>query len=216
MPTTIPGRSAAPAAHADVAHRLDRLASAEREAQAVGDRRRALRLALRRQRVAAAAERLVGDDQRASTAVGADRIATQASLPSSREAAGTAGRRDYAALAPLAGITPAAYEALDHRGRLAARLAIDRELDGRRPGPAPAPAQRQHDVAGASANPRKPAQPVGPAARRRDGRAAASESPVLRRERQFAAWRAARTSGASPVPAGSPDGDRAPVARDGP
>jgi hypothetical protein len=60
----------------------------------------------------------------------------QAALAPARSRSGVGGpadgRRNYAALAALAGYGPAEYERLDPRARRAARLEIDRELGMRR------------------------------------------------------------------------------------
>ena len=63
---------------------------------------------------------------------------SQTALPADGRARGSEGgsraheRRDYAALAALAGYGREQYERLDPRGRRAARLEIDRELGLRR------------------------------------------------------------------------------------
>jgi hypothetical protein len=128
------------------------LARLEREralALARGDGRRAARLGSRGARVRGeidrdqgelnAAQRIVAEAEQAQRRTGRpytperrdahDRfLDAQATLPARGRAGGTGERRDYAALAGLAGYGREEYRRLDPRRRLAARAEIDREL----------------------------------------------------------------------------------------
>jgi hypothetical protein len=176
--------------------RLDRLRAEQRAARAVGDGRRSALLGVRIDRVegeVSADEALVRRSRlgrRAKGGPSAGWLDAQARLPSSREPARGRPRRDYGALAGLAGITPADYEALDEQRRRVTRRAIDRQLDERwgviqARVAAPAP---------------RPGSPLGRGQRRRGPGPlqTKAESPVLRRERQFAGWRAAPRRPATP------------------
>ena len=151
---------------------LARLGERRDAAVAAGDTRRAVRLAYRAARVARNAERehagLVAARRTidATAAGGLHGFGTeqlrereqfleaQALLLSSaqRSGEGDLDRRDYPALAGLAGYGPREYERLHARDRRAARLRIDRELAARvvaggdRPH-VPAGAEREHGVA---------------------------------------------------------------------
>ena len=179
--------------------RLDRLRRERAAAERAGDRRRSAQLGVRAGRVAqevATDERLLRSAaplQRRRPAITASWLDEQARRPSSREQSRGRPRRDYAALAGLAGMTPTAYRELDPQAQRAARLAIDRELDhrhaelearatGPRPVPRPGPSQ------GERRPPPRPDPSPGP----RRSASGPPESVVLRRERQFAGWRAAR------------------------
>ncbi len=130
---------------------LARLGERRDAAVSEGDTRRAVRLAHRGARVGRNAERAHRGLQAARRTVDAiapdqpDHFSTeqlrererfleaQALLLSSaqRSGAGDLARRDYPALAGLAGLGPRKYEGLHARGKRAARLQIDRELDAR-------------------------------------------------------------------------------------
>jgi hypothetical protein len=167
--------------------RLDRLRAEQRAARANGDGRRSASLGVRIDRV----EREVAGDEalvrrsrlgkRAGGGPNAEWLDAQARLPSSRELAHGRPRRDYAALAGLAGLNRGDYQALDAQRRRAVRLTIDRELD-QRWGAVQARAAAPFPRRTGAPRPSRP-RPGPPTAR--------PESPVLRRERQFAGWRAA-------------------------
>ncbi|MGD0452742.1 MAG: hypothetical protein ABSB69_04035 [Solirubrobacteraceae bacterium] len=133
--------------------RLERLGSERGKALAGGDTRRAAELGHRGDRVRAqieheqralnSAQRSVRDGEQARRRTGQahtrerrdaqDRfLDVQAALPASAEARRGRERRDYAALAGLAGYGRAEYERLAPRPQRAARLEIDRELALRR------------------------------------------------------------------------------------
>jgi hypothetical protein len=175
--------------------RSDRLREHSANAREAGDQRRA---ALLDARQTGLAERIAADEGllrqtrpfgRHPAEATAAMLDEQARRPSSRERAGGRQRRDYEALAGLAGLTPTAYRESDVRAQRAARLSIDRELD------------RRHAVlqARAAHPPTRTAPLADEAARSPRGRASAArrpgpprpESVVLRRERQFAGWRTA-------------------------
>jgi hypothetical protein len=130
---------------------LERLRNARGRALAAGDTRRASELAHRAERVEqqiggeqaelSAARRVAGDGEHTLRATGRvysrvqgedrDRfLDEQASLPAGARAreSGSGKRRDYAALAALAGYGRVEYEQLGPAGRRAARLQVDREL----------------------------------------------------------------------------------------
>ncbi len=133
---------------------LERVRGEHGRALAGGDARRAAELAHRAQRIEGdigreqrelnLAKRMLGSDGQtrgARNPLGPEQVEArerfldaQAALPGSREALGeTAGRRrEYVALAGLAGYGQREYERLDPRGQRAARLEIDRELALRR------------------------------------------------------------------------------------
>ena len=123
-----------------------RLARLEREharALAAGDKRRAAGLQRRagdlRGRLTARAEARGSGD----APLGERLLDEQTRLPAARQPRPPGvPRRDYAALAPLAGMPPGAYAVLSAAEQRKARLAIDRELDARRRpgGPWPGPA----------------------------------------------------------------------------
>jgi hypothetical protein len=133
--------------------RLQRVRAALGEAVAVGDARRAARLGMRAQHVERelerqqrerdAAQRAAADGDRMRRQTGAvytraqaqERVRfldAQAALPARGRRNVAGERRDYAALAGLAGCGPQQYERLDPRHRREARLQIDRELALRR------------------------------------------------------------------------------------
>lgn len=128
---------------------LERISRAHGEALAAGDPKRAARLIARRDRVTgelrAGANQPVGGGQmgndrpdgRRDTGPLATRGAfldAQAKLPARGARDGSGQRRDYASLAPLAGLARAEYEQLGPARQRAARLEIDRELAARREG----------------------------------------------------------------------------------
>jgi hypothetical protein len=126
--------------------RSARIHSEQASAQQSGERRRAERLALRGARVDHELDRARDGLDRtrgaaAGTSPGASRsrerarfLDLQAQLPGVIDAhrARERVRRDYVALAGLAGLAPRDYEALGPGQQRAARLAIDRELTVRR------------------------------------------------------------------------------------
>jgi hypothetical protein len=126
--------------------RLERLERERRAAQQGGERRRAARLAIRRDRLAhevGADEDVVAagalPERRRGTAASRDRVAERArflDLQASLPAAATRGvgstRRDYPALAGLVRRSRAEYERLAPGEQRAVRLEIDRELAARR------------------------------------------------------------------------------------
>jgi hypothetical protein len=117
---------------------LERIDRARAEAQSAGDGRRATRLSVRGERVRAQIERRsqsvevechrASEDGLKESSAYLDR---QAELPSAGRADPSGMRRDYVALAALAGYDRAEFEQLDPQRRRAARLEIDRELDQR-------------------------------------------------------------------------------------
>jgi hypothetical protein len=133
--------------------RLQRMGRERADAVAGGDTRRAAELGHREARVREqleheqealnAAQRLVREGEQAQRRGGEthsrerrearDRfLDEQAALPSAAAARRGDGRRDYAALAGVAGYGREEYERLDPRRQRAARLEIDRELALRR------------------------------------------------------------------------------------
>ncbi len=147
-----------PRAQAQVGARqaqLNRIRHAQARAAGAGDTRRAAALAVRAQRVedevtraqarVNAARQTASAGERALRATGkpytreqlAERgrfLDAQAALPASAQPASAQSppRRDYAALASLAGYAREQYQQLDPRRRREARLQIDRELAQRR------------------------------------------------------------------------------------
>lgn len=132
---------------------LERVRRHQGPALAAADSRRAARLAIRAERLEDeiareqlglnSARRVASDGERArGREVGtAERreertrfLDAQAALPAAAMASGLAAsaRRDYSALAGLAGYGPREYERLDPQGRRAARVKIDRELASRK------------------------------------------------------------------------------------
>ncbi len=132
---------------------LARVRGARREAIAAGDKRRAALLGVREGRIAGEIERgeLALSQARRTVAASesvrrrtgeshtreqreelARLLDTQAALPAGGRAGENGQRRDYAALAGLAGHRRAEYERLDPRRRREARVQIDRELAKRR------------------------------------------------------------------------------------
>lgn len=131
---------------------LARVQRAHERANVAGDGRGAAKLGLRAQRIAGAIAHEENALQRAQNTVAAgsrrrtgDRRYTreqlderaqlldaQAALPRAGRRGAGGERRDYAALAGLAGYGPAAYEQLHPREQRQARLQIDRELAMRR------------------------------------------------------------------------------------
>jgi hypothetical protein len=133
--------------------RLQRLDRERVRALAAGDARRALELAHRTERVRGeadhaqqalgAAQRVTRAGQQAHRRTGvvysSERreqqsrlLDAQAALPARGRPSATGERRDYPALAALAGYTREEYGRLDPRGQRAARVEIDRELAQRR------------------------------------------------------------------------------------
>lgn len=147
---------AAPEMQRDLAGRRAQLARLGREraaALAGGDTRRSAELGHRadrvqgeidsRQAALSAAQRAVRESEQSQRRTGAPHsrerrdaherfLDAQAALPAGGRAGAGGERRDYAALAGLAGYARAQYERLDHRGQRAARVEIDRELALRR------------------------------------------------------------------------------------
>jgi hypothetical protein len=138
---------------ADERARLERMGRERADALAGGDTRRAAELGHREARVRgeiereqealSSAQRIVREGEQAQRRGGEahsrerreahDRfLDAQAALPAGTAARRGEERRDYAALAALAGYGRAEYERLDPRRRRAARLEIDRELALRR------------------------------------------------------------------------------------
>jgi uncharacterized membrane protein YgcG len=131
---------------------LDRVESERARALASGDGRRGAELGHRAERIEAdagrsqqglnAARDLAGSGQQAKGILhGSEQwqnrsrfLDAQAALAAGAQALGPrAGeRRDYPALSGLAGFSREEYERLDPRGRRAARLQVDRELQARR------------------------------------------------------------------------------------
>jgi hypothetical protein len=132
---------------------LARIQGASADATAAGDTRRAVELGAREQRVAgeiaaeqdtlSRARRAVADGENAKRRTGqphtreqleerARFLDAQAALPAAGRVGANGERRDYAALAGLAGQGRGEYERLDPRGRREARARIDRELAMRR------------------------------------------------------------------------------------
>jgi hypothetical protein len=178
---------------------LTRVTTQHREALAAGDGRRAATLEQRSQRIeadiergradAVAARRLVvetrsGQDGAAASArLGEQKrfLDAQAALaPSTRAVRAGAQRRDYAALAGLAGYAPHEYKRLDAPAKRQARLEIDRELSSRT-------AVRRESTA------REVSDPIGREVRdrreRRHGPATPSDSSVMADIREVAARR---------------------------
>jgi hypothetical protein len=147
---------AAPATQRELADKraqLERVTRARKEALAGGDTRRGSELAQREARVRgeiereqtalSTAQRAVRDAEQARRRTGEVHtperreaqerfLDAQAALPSSSQARRGGERRDYAALAGLAGHGREEYEQMDSRPQRAARLEIDRELALRR------------------------------------------------------------------------------------
>jgi hypothetical protein len=132
---------------------LARVTGARGEAVAAGDARREARLGVRERRVAgdiareedalARSRRTVADADTAQRRTGgahtreqreerAGLLDAQMALPAAGRASASGERRDYAALAGLAGHGRDEYERLDPRHRREARAQIDRELAMRR------------------------------------------------------------------------------------
>jgi hypothetical protein len=132
---------------------LARVQGARGDAVAAGDTRRAARLGVRERRIAGEIAREEGALGRArATVADADAaqrrtgqphtreqreerarlLDAQAALPAAGRASASGERRDYAALAGLAGHGRDEYERLDPRRRREARAQIDRELAMRR------------------------------------------------------------------------------------
>jgi hypothetical protein len=148
--------AAAPETQREIAGKrgqLERVAGARRDALAAGDLRRVAELTRREARVRgelereqsalSAAQRTARDGEQAQRRTGethtrerreaqARFLDAQARLPSSLQAHGGGERRDYTALAGLAGYGRQEYRQLDARRQRAARLEIDRELALRR------------------------------------------------------------------------------------
>ena len=132
---------------------LARVQRERKDATAAGNMRRAAELGAREQRIAGEiageenalrqARRTVADSDSAKRRTGethtreqreerARFLDVQAALPAAARASANGERRDYAALAGLAGYGRDAYERLDPRHRREARARIDRELAMRR------------------------------------------------------------------------------------
>jgi hypothetical protein len=132
---------------------LARVQGARGDAATTGDRRRAARLGARERRIAgeiareedalARARATVAESDTAQRRTGrahtreqreerARLLDAQAALPAAGRASASGERRDYAALAGLAGHGRDEYERLDPRRRREARAQIDRELAMRR------------------------------------------------------------------------------------
>jgi hypothetical protein len=128
---------------------LERVRRGGELALAGGDRRRAAKLAVRGQRIEGEiaregrllsdARRTIADGERARRNTGSAHtreqrekrarfLDEQAALPASSQRQAGMQRRDYAALAGLAGYEREQYERLDSAARRQARLRIDREL----------------------------------------------------------------------------------------
>jgi hypothetical protein len=129
---------------------LERIGRERAGALTVGDRRRAVELGSRESRVRGELEneqeslnrsrRLAGEGERLRHRKGSEAYSrermdeqrhfldAQAALPAAARARGPEQRRDYAALAALAGYRHGEYERLDPPEQRAARLEIDREL----------------------------------------------------------------------------------------
>ena len=192
---------------------LARITRAREEALSSGDRRRVLRLDVRRDRVATevAQSESVADAGRhgAPKRYGRPRsdspkrldalagfLDGQARLPprGARDSRGL--RRDYTALAGLAGLTAGAYRALDPGARRAARLEIDRELAVRRGGKPVAldrPAEAPRTAGESASRPRSGGEQTPRTGRAVDARPARrgveSESEVMRDIREVEAGR---------------------------
>jgi len=132
---------------------LERVRSAREHAIAVGNARKAVELGVRERRIAERiageedtlrrAQRIVADSESAKRRTGATHtreqhaeragfLDAQAALPAAGRANADGERRDYAALAGLAGHGREDYERLDPQRRRAACAQIDRELATRR------------------------------------------------------------------------------------
>jgi len=137
--------------HRERRERLARISAAQAEALGSGDRKRAARLALRRERVAHEIEQLEhesgGARTRARVNGGSSReggrgsvrrqgafLDAQAELPPRGLSDAGGRRRDYPALAALAGMSRINYEGLASGPQRMARLEIDRQLAARREG----------------------------------------------------------------------------------
>ncbi|HTB70276.1 MAG TPA: hypothetical protein VK707_04795 [Solirubrobacteraceae bacterium] len=132
--------------------RLGRIRGERAAAATAGDRRRAVKLDSRAARIELGAGAARGERDRLSRALSAGRssasadelaarqqdrarfLDAQSALPGAIHAHRThaSARRDYVALAPLAGHRAREYEQLGAREQRVARLAIDRELAARR------------------------------------------------------------------------------------
>jgi hypothetical protein len=133
--------------------RRHRVRRAREEAEAAGDKRRAASLGAREtaitnqlsreQAALSAARKAVAEGESTHRRIGSSHTSErraerarfldeQAALPARGRPGATGARRDYAALAGLAGFGRAHYERLDPRARREARAQIDRELALRR------------------------------------------------------------------------------------
>jgi hypothetical protein len=183
---------------------LERIDRARAVAQAAGDEKRGARLAVRGERVRAEIEshsqsverhRPPEDTLKARSAY----LDRQAALPSAGRADLSGRRRDYAAMAALAGHSPTEFEQLDPQRRRAARLEIDRELAQRHErllvesiGSAPGGASRALAESTPSER-RSPVQPASsPGARRPASPRHPNESDVMRDARAVAEGRKRR------------------------
>jgi hypothetical protein len=181
------------------AARLDRITGQRAQASAVGNRRRAARLATRAERIEAEMRERPREreSERAGTA-GVEREAryarfldAQSRLPGAdgtMPAQAQGWERSYAALAGLAGYGRRDYLGLDQVGKRVARLQIDRELALRR---------ELAPVAHSDTGPRSRVEHAAPTVPRhglapsqpRPARGARSESSVMRDARDVAAGR---------------------------
>jgi hypothetical protein len=128
---------------------LERVRTQQGVARNAGDKRRTARLGAREQRLAGGIARTeeslrrargaVSEGERAKRRTGASHtraqreerarfLDAQAALPAAGRPSATGERREYAALAGMAGVGRRQYERLDSGSRRAARLVIDREL----------------------------------------------------------------------------------------
>lgn len=138
-----------------------------------------------------AGSRRVGDRRSEELVRASELLDRQARLPSMLERGGGGPLRDYAAIAPLAGLTREGYERLDAPSSRRARLAIDRELSARReqrglgridPESAPATARSRTSDGAQGGERGAPPEPLRPERR-------AEESPVMEDARAVAEGR---------------------------
>jgi hypothetical protein len=177
------------------AGRLDRIARAEHGARASGDRRRAVGLRMRaeRLRLEEGRERALREGAATPRDAGAAArfLDRQAALPAAGDR--TSGpRRDYPALAGLAHLSRQGYEQLAPAQQRAARLQIDRELAARRAGGVSRGARIRSPTSAGAATPPRAGRDTGAATAARRGRPpapAAEESAVMRDARAVAEGR---------------------------
>lgn len=189
---------------------LERIQGAYVEAAARGETRRATRLRGRREKVSGELERARSpgrrEDPQAALARRSAFLDEQAELPAAGRRDGSGRRRDYAALAPLAGYGRAEFERLDPRARLGARVDIDRELAVRRERLISGSGSGRdvpRSAASSASTPARARASTGEEGPQRDGeltpvrrgrvgmgpRRAEAESPVMRDAREIAAGR---------------------------